>query len=45
MSLQAVKAVEIGSGIVAAASHGSSVHDEIGYEPASGFSGFTRSPQ
>ena len=42
MSLQAVKAVEIGSGIDAAASHGSSVHDEIGYEQAIGFSGFTR---
>jgi chorismate synthase len=32
MSLQAVKAVEIGSGITAAASPGSQVHDEIGYE-------------
>jgi len=42
MSLQAVKAVEIGSGIAAAASPGSTVHDEIGYEKASGFSGFTR---
>jgi chorismate synthase len=42
MSLQAVKAVEIGSGIDAAASFGSSVHDEIGYEQANGFSGFTR---
>jgi chorismate synthase len=42
MSLQAVKAVEIGSGISAAASPGSAVHDEIGYEKASGFSGFTR---
>ena len=31
MSLQAVKAVEIGSGITAAASLGSAVHDEIGY--------------
>jgi chorismate synthase len=31
MSLQAVKAVEIGSGIAAAASPGSAVHDEIGY--------------
>jgi chorismate synthase len=42
MSLQAVKAVEIGGGIQAAASPGSAVHDEIGYEKASGFSGFTR---
>jgi chorismate synthase len=42
MSLQAVKAVEIGFGIEAAASHGSTVHDEIGYERADGFSGFTR---
>lgn len=42
MSLQAVKAVEIGSGIAAAASPGSAVHDEIGYgEPAS-FTAFTR---
>jgi chorismate synthase len=31
MSLQAVKAVEIGAGIAAAASRGSEVHDEIGY--------------
>lgn len=42
MSLQAVKAVEIGTGIAAAASFGSAVHDEIGYDKASGFSGFTR---
>jgi chorismate synthase len=42
MSLQAVKAVEIGAGIRAASSPGSAVHDEIGYEKASGFSGFTR---
>jgi chorismate synthase len=42
MSLQAVKAVEIGSGIDAAGSFGSSVHDEIGYERANSFSGFTR---
>jgi chorismate synthase len=42
MSLQAVKAVEIGSGITAAASPGSAVHDEIGYEASSGFAGFTR---
>lgn len=37
MSLQAVKAVEIGSGITAAASPGSAVHDEIAYEAAQGF--------
>jgi chorismate synthase len=47
MSLQAVKAVEIGSGVTAAASPGSAVHDEIGYgkQPISelGFTAFTRS--
>jgi len=43
MSLQAVKAVEIGSGITAAAAQGSAVHDEIGYNEATGFAGFTRS--
>jgi len=42
MSLQAVKAVEIGSGIQAAHSPGSAVHDEIGYQSHSGFAGFTR---
>jgi chorismate synthase len=42
MSLQAVKAVEIGAGVTAASSPGSAVHDEIGYERASGFSGFVR---
>lgn len=42
MSLQAVKAVEIGAGITAAASPGSTVHDEIGYGAAEGFTGFTR---
>lgn len=42
MSLQAVKAVEIGSGIEAAYSPGSAVHDEIGYQRESGFAGFTR---
>ncbi|MGA7217023.1 MAG: chorismate synthase [Candidatus Sulfotelmatobacter sp.] len=42
MSLQAVKAVEIGSGIAAAASPGSAVHDEIGYGEAANFTGFTR---
>jgi chorismate synthase len=43
MSLQAVKGVEIGAGVVAATALGSAVHDEIGYEAASGFSGFRRS--
>ncbi|MBZ5525797.1 MAG: chorismate synthase [Acidobacteriia bacterium] len=45
MSLQAVKAVEIGSGVESALSFGSAVHDEIGYsrEGAAGhFTGFTR---
>ncbi|HXY16491.1 MAG TPA: chorismate synthase [Terriglobales bacterium] len=42
MSLQAVKAVEIGAGINAAASSGSEVHDEIGYEKSRSFAGFTR---
>jgi len=42
MSLQAVKAVEIGNGIVAAGSTGSQVHDEIGYAKGGGFAGFTR---
>jgi chorismate synthase len=42
MSLQAVKAVEIGAGITAAASAGSAVHDEIGYGAKSGFTEFTR---
>jgi chorismate synthase len=44
MSLQAVKAVEIGVGISAAASPGSSVHDEIGYkqQQEAGFTGFVR---
>ncbi len=38
MSIQAVKAVEIGDGVLAAASHGSLAQDEIGYaqHPASG---------
>ncbi len=40
MSLQAVKAVEIGAGVTAASSAGSAVHDEIGYD---GSTGFTRS--
>lgn len=45
MSLQAVKAVEIGSGVGAAMSFGSTVHDEIGYsaqQAVAGFTGFTR---
>ena len=42
MSLQAVKAVEIGTGITAAGSFGSSVHDEIGYNKSGNFAGFTR---
>jgi len=42
MSLQAVKAVEIGSGITSAAAAGSAVHDEIGYGAKEGFTGFTR---
>jgi chorismate synthase len=42
MSLQAVKAVEIGAGVTAAASPGSTVHDEIAYDKTTGFSGFTR---
>jgi chorismate synthase len=45
MSLQAVKAVEIGSGVEAALAFGSGVHDEIGYSTQGGnvpFTGFTR---
>jgi chorismate synthase len=47
MSLQAVKAVEIGSGVSSALSFGSTVHDEIAYSSSSaqaksGFTGFTR---
>jgi chorismate synthase len=45
MSLQAVKAVEIGTGVHSALAFGSTVHDEIGYseEGAGGaFTGFTR---
>jgi chorismate synthase len=42
MSLQAVKAVEIGSGVTAAARPGSAVHDEIGYGKPESLSGFTR---
>ena len=45
MSLQAVKAVEIGTGVSSAISFGSSVHDEIGYsagQTANTFTGFSR---
>ena len=42
MSLQAVKAVEIGVGVAAAYAPGSAVHDEIGYASGSSFAGFTR---
>src|SRR5262249_27044548 len=41
MSLQAVKAVEIGTGVTAAYSPGSAVHDEIGYA-GKGFTQFSR---
>ena len=37
MSLQAVKAVEIGAGVASAYAPGSAVHDEIGYNRDSGF--------
>lgn len=42
MSLQAVKAVEIGSGITAASSPGSAVHDEIAYTGKDKFTKFSR---
>jgi chorismate synthase len=42
MSLQAVKAVEIGAGVTAAFAPGSAVHDEIGYTASSGFTAFSR---
>jgi chorismate synthase len=42
MSLQAVKAVEIGAGVAAAFAPGSTVHDEIGYSATLGFTGFSR---
>jgi len=42
MSLQAVKAVEIGAGVAAAFAAGSTVHDEIGYAAKSGFTAFSR---
>lgn len=37
MSIQAIKAVEIGSGLASAGLYGSQVHDEIFYEPEKGF--------
>ena len=42
MSLQAVKAVEIGRGVTAAESLGSAVHDSIGYEGEGGYTKFSR---
>ncbi len=42
MSLQAVKAVEIGAGVAAAFAAGSAVHDEIGYSGTSGYTAFSR---
>jgi chorismate synthase len=47
MSLQSVKAVEIGTGIASAASPGSQVHDEIAFDTAENwngerYTGFTR---
>lgn len=45
MSLQAVKAVEIGTGVGSALSFGSTVHDEIGYgagQASGALTGFTR---
>jgi chorismate synthase len=44
MSLQAVKAVELGRGVTAASSPGSEVHDAIGYasDSSEGFTKFTR---
>jgi len=42
MSLQAVKAVEIGRGVTAAESLGSAVHDAIGYEGTGSHTRFSR---
>jgi chorismate synthase len=42
MSLQAVKAVELGRGVAAAYAAGSAVQDEIGYKKGEGLSGFSR---
>lgn len=43
MSLQAVKAVEIGSGVASAFAPGSHVHDEIGYSGTDSYTPFSRS--
>ena len=43
MSLQAVKAVEIGAGVAAAFVPGSQVHDEIGYSGTDKYTSFSRS--
>ncbi|HEV2991742.1 MAG TPA: chorismate synthase [Candidatus Angelobacter sp.] len=42
MSLQAVKGVEIGTGVESALSFGSAVHDEIGYSKTGNAGNFTR---
>ena len=42
MSLQAVKAVELGRGVTAAESIGSAVHDAIAYDASEGFTKFSR---
>jgi chorismate synthase len=42
MSVQAVKAVELGAGVASAFALGSRVHDEIGYTATSGFTAFSR---
>jgi chorismate synthase len=42
MSLQAVKAVEIGAGVTSAYAPGSAVHDEIGYAATDGYTAFSR---
>jgi len=42
MSMQAVKAVEIGAGVTAAYAPGNAVHDEIGYEAKAGYTHFSR---
>ena len=42
MSLQAVKAVELGRGVTAAAAMGSAVHDAIAYTGDEGFTKFSR---
>ena len=44
MSLQAVKAVEIGRGIHAASAFGSAVHDEIGYQSVEAEAGAGNAP-